>query len=106
MAPSARNRHTVTYLGGLDRGEIVDGRILQIWEPDTIRVAMGPGILIARATGGKPILGTFRFEVSVPGERPVLRMTNAVPAGEMDFVADPSLEKTASRMVRQVDYRA
>lgn len=106
MSATARNRRTVDFLGGLDRGEVVHGRILQVWEPDTIRVAIGPAVLIARTTGGRPTLGTFRFEVCVAGERPVLRLMQSGPSGEMDFIADPSLEKAGSRMNRRVDRRA
>lgn len=101
-----REKRQRGYFAALDRGEVIDGRVVQIFEPDGVRVAIGTAVILARTTGGRPGLGTHKFEVVVPGERPVLKLV--VPSRDqlLDLIVDPSAEKrqkgTGKRFDRMV----
>jgi len=103
---TGRERRLAEYLAGLDRGEIVVGRIVQVRSANEVRVALGPGVLTARAVGGRPAVGDCRLEVLTPGARPVLRLAVPGPAGAVEMVVDASCEKRAARARSRLDRRA
>jgi hypothetical protein len=96
------------FLSGLDRGEIISGRVVQVWASDAsvVRVALGPGAFWARAVGGCPGLGPQRFEVIAPGGRPVLRLVPSEGEEQVDLLVDASREKRPHGMGGSVDCRA
>lgn len=105
-APKGRAARLADYLAGLDRGEIVAGRILQVLGNDEVRVAFGPGVLTARAVGGRPSVGECRLEVLAPGPRPTLRIAAPGRRPGVEVVVDASREKRAVRAGNRLDRRA
>jgi len=93
------------FFTGLDRGEIIDGRIVQNMGLGVVRVVVGPSVIWARTTGATPSLGTFRFEVVTPGRRPVLRLIEKRRGRRLDLVVDPSRDKAQSKAGRTFDRR-
>ncbi len=104
--PAGRARRLDDYLRALDPGEIVTGRILQLLGGETVRVALGPGVVTARAVGGRPEVGSCRLEVLTTGERPVLRILGLAEAGRTEIRVDVSREKRRSLVGGRVDRRA
>lgn len=90
------------YLQGLDRGEVITVRVVQVTGED-VRVAAGPGAFWARTRGGRPGLGPHRLEVVRPGPRPVFRMLGRREEGALDLLVDASHEKAADRRGRRID---
>jgi len=93
------------YLNGLDRGQVMRARIVQVKGED-VHVVLGPGSFWARARGGGPQSGWHRIEIVSPGERPVLKLKGDDGSREMSFVVDASHEKACrvrgARVDRQV----
>jgi hypothetical protein len=94
------------FLTALDRGEIVTGRIVQQPEPGIVRVALGGGTFWARAVGGEAPVRRCRFEVVVPGRRPVLRLISGQEMHRLDLWVDPSAEKARPTAGMGFDGRA
>jgi len=100
-----RAERLATYLAGLDRGEVVIGRILQVLGESEVRVALGPGILVARPVGGRPPIGECRLEVLAPGPRPILRVVSPGRRGGVEMLVDASCEKRAVGAGDRLDRR-
>ncbi|MCK4304950.1 MAG: hypothetical protein KAY24_12000 [Candidatus Eisenbacteria sp.] len=94
------------FLAGLDRGEIVSGRVLQAAESEAVRITIGAGAFWARAMGGTPDVGPQRFEVVVPGQRPILRVMRSSARDEINLLVDPSFEKACPQMGLRLDRKA
>jgi hypothetical protein len=94
------------YFSSLDRGEVISGRVIQVLEPDGVRVVIGTAVIWAKTTGGNPGLGICQLEVVVPGEQPVLKLVVPKQNQRLDLVVDPSSEKkqkgTGGRFDRKV----
>jgi hypothetical protein len=100
-----RLRRLKDYLAARDRGEVVPGRILQVLGAGEVRVALGPGVLTARAVGGRPEIGECRLEIMVPGPRPILRLLVPGRRGGVEVLVDASWEKRAAAAGDRLDRR-
>lgn len=100
--PTERMR---SYLNGLDRGQVMRARIVQVSGED-VHVVLGPGSFWARARGGCPLIGWHRIEIVSPGEHPVLKLTGDEGSSQMSFVVDASHEKAYRARGARVDRRA
>ena len=85
-------RQMRAFLDGLDRGQVLRARVVQVKGRD-VHVVLGPGSFWARAHGGHPQIGWHRLEVVRPGERPILKLIDEKSADPMSIVIDPSHEK-------------
>jgi hypothetical protein len=95
-----------TYLGALDRGEIVSGRILQVVGDEWVHLALGPRHFWARAAKGRPPIGVGELEVLVPGAAPVLRLRQTETSRGIDLLVDPGWEKAWAETGMRVDSKA
>jgi hypothetical protein len=100
-----RAQALLSYLNGLDRGQIITARVVQVMA-DEVRIALGPGTLWARTRGGRPGLGMQRMEVLQPGARPAFRMVRRQGGSVVDLCVDASHEKAARMRGLRIDQQA